>query len=182
MKCFGLILCVAEIRQQIWEIYTNGISYYLWRKSKIFIQFYFYLIYCSVSNVKIFSIGIYFIIKVYIIVLFFIKTLSSCSLWRFWIYFFSILWAMFLCKDQARRGNAYTYSAYLCFCENFHFYLISSPPQEYMYFDLFAPPLQPDHLVHCRAIPTPPQLSWLPCFLPCPPHTLPGGYLSFSSS
>lgn len=25
MKCFGLILCVAEIRPQIWEIYTSCI-------------------------------------------------------------------------------------------------------------------------------------------------------------
>lgn len=38
--------------------------------------------------------------------------------------------------------------------------------KKYMYFDLFPPKLQPDHLVHCSVIPTPPQLS-------CPPVSFP---------
>lgn len=43
-----------------------------------------------------------------------------------------MLSVLFLCKGQARRWNAYTCSVYLCFCERFHFQLISSPPQIYV--------------------------------------------------
>lgn len=61
MKSFDLIVYVAGIRPQIQDDYTNGISYLLWKKSKIFLKFCFLLISCSFSNAKIFCIGIHLI-------------------------------------------------------------------------------------------------------------------------